>query len=286
MDPSIKNTFFYDGCAVDRSGHAIILNPQPFQGGFEDFLRSDPFINTKQICNPSRTSTFDDLIYYWTNELPFDFNAANPTQLSLFYYPLRIAAAEFANYANFLLDQIEIFEYSTEDSLHSLTDLQSHYRVLQIYRRSSRASLKKIRAIIGFLNSHHIKVLTSEIWELLMVDCKHIAEQIEGHMGELDAMVPTVTSLLQITDSRQSIVETKNLKRLANLALVFVPLTYVAGLFSMSGNIAPGGRLFWVYFAVSVPLLLAVGFLAAGLPEKFTHLVLYYSLVSKVSGRR
>src|SRR5438034_3797422 len=103
------------------------------------------------MCNPSRVSTLDDLIYYSTQTLPPVFDVANPTPLSLCYYPLRIAAAEFMNFANCLHYLVEIFEYSTESSLHSLPDLQSHFRELQIYRRSSTGSLKKIHLVLGFL---------------------------------------------------------------------------------------------------------------------------------------
>ena len=66
------------------------------------------------------------------------------------------------------------------------------------------------------------------------------------------------TSLIQAIDSRRSLTETINISRLTYLALSFIPLTFVSGLFSMNDNIAPGGKLFGLYFAVSIPLCIIV----------------------------
>jgi Mg2+ and Co2+ transporter CorA len=41
---------------------------------------------------------------------------------------------------------------------------------------------------------------------------------------------------------------------LTYIAISFIPLTFVSGIFSMSGPFAPGERFFWVYFEVAVPL--------------------------------
>lgn len=38
------------------------------------------------------------------------------------------------------------------------------------------------------------------------------------------------------------------------IAIGFITLTFVRGIFSMSGPFAPGERFFWVYFIVAVPL--------------------------------
>ena len=50
--------------------------------------------------------------------------------------------------------------------------------------------------------------------------------------------------------------------RLTALAVIFIPLSYVAALFSMADAFAPGGQLFWVYFVTAVPLAVGVGVVA------------------------
>ncbi|KAH9907264.1 hypothetical protein F4778DRAFT_721213, partial [Xylariomycetidae sp. FL2044] len=72
--------------------------------------------------------------------------------------------------------------------------------------------------------------------------------------------------MVQISDARRSIKENLNIKRLTLIAMVFIPLSYVATLFSMGDKYAPGQDGFWLYFAVSIPTLLLV-FLAVFWPH-------------------
>ena len=110
----------------------------------------------------------------------------------------------------------------------------------------------------------------------LIEDYEHIASTIEIYDRRLDATVPIVTSLIQIIDSQRSLQETANITRLTYLALVFVPLTFVASLFSMNDKITSSAQYFWRYFAVAIPVCALVLFIAR-LPQRF-----FGSLASKV----
>lgn len=41
----------------------------------------------------------EDLMYYWQMERPRSFHEKDPSLLSMSYYPLKIVAAEWINYA-------------------------------------------------------------------------------------------------------------------------------------------------------------------------------------------
>lgn len=60
-------------------------------------------------------------------------------------------------------------------------------------------------------------------------------------------------NLISITDSARSLRVSQDANRLTVLGSVFLPLSLVASLFSMSGNVRPGQAHFWIYFAISVP---------------------------------
>ena len=89
-------------------------------------------------------------------------------------------------------------------------------------------------------------------------DYQQIAFGIDTYSRRLEAMVSIATSLVQATDSRRSLTETVDISRLSYLALSFIPLTFISGLFSMNDNVAPGGKLFGLYFAISIPLCILV----------------------------
>lgn len=71
-------------------------------------------------------------------------------------------------------------------------------------------------------------------------------------------MVPVVTSMMQLVDTRRSTEVTEYVKRLSYIAIIFLPLSYPAALFSMSLDFEISGRLFWVYPLTAVPLLVLV----------------------------
>ncbi|MCJ1335963.1 hypothetical protein MMC09_001237 [Bachmanniomyces sp. S44760] len=103
------------------------------------------------------------------------------------------------------------------------------------------ATSEKIRFINKFLKSvkdPHTEVIIAS----LLQDYEHIAAEVDIYSHSLEVKVPIITSLIQIVESQRALVETGNISRLTYLALLFVPLSFVSGLFSMNANIAPGGE--------------------------------------------
>jgi heme exporter protein D len=244
----------------NQTAGPIALQLQLFQGGFEDFLNlpSHSKEDVSQAPGPDRLSMLDDLIYYWITEQPSVFNRASPSLLSMSYYPLKIAAAEWKNFEKLMKYSAEDYESSIEALQFSFTDigrLETFIRYLQGWRRRSREAASKVSSLTSFIKFHNANSSYSEVWASVAQDYENIDGYIDSYGRRLEAMGPVVTSLVQIVDSRRSFAETANLSRLTYLALVFVPLTYVASLFSMTGTNAPGGKAFWVYFAVAIPLL-------------------------------
>ena len=184
-----------------------------------------------------------------------------PTVFSLSSYPLRMIAAEWMTYLELMCHVIKRYEYSPDTALAALeqiTTLSADMHTLQQWARRSIATANKIRGVIGFLKHRITKDDDTEYSALLMEDYEHIALGIDTYSRRLEAQVSIATSLIQAIDSRRSLTETRNISRLTYLALSFIPLTFVSSFFSMNDNIAPGGKIFGLYFAVSIPLCLLV----------------------------
>jgi hypothetical protein len=81
-----------------------------------------------------------------------------------------------------------------------------------------------------------------------------------------DALVDSMTGLSGIVGNKQALKRAKSSRALAIIGLVFIPLAYTSALFSMSEQYSPGADYFWIYFAVSIPLMVIV-FLSARLSE-------------------
>ena len=246
------------------NSNAITLNLQTwlFQGGFQDFF---PCLSLSDNINSKsgfiKSSPLESLVLYWGIQKPPGFNVDCPTLLSLSSYPLRMIAAEWMTYLELMYHSIKQYEYSPDTALAALGQinvLSADMHTLDQWARRSIASTNKIRHVIEYLNYRLTKEDDIEHAAILVNDYKHIAFGLDTYSRRLEALVSIATSRIQAIDCRKSLTETVNISRLTYLALSFIPLTFVSGLFSMNEDIAPGGRHFGLYFAVSIPLCVLV----------------------------
>ena len=285
VDPPItKNYIEYEkGSSKKRR---ITIPTQLFQGGYEDFQAPQSYHEeTGAQLKLSGWSMLDDLVHYWTNSLPPGLNVAEASVLSISYYPFRIIAAEWVKYVEVMSLSVKQYEYQIDDipDLVQLERFDSDLKALQSWRRRTVSTRHKLDNIILFITDAR-NAFDSQISELLLGDYKYLATEVDRYGRLLQSMLLVVTSLVQIVDSRRSFAETANISRLTYLALAFVPLSFVSSLFSMSGDLAPGGHNFWFYFAVAIPLMLIVFALARAPLDKLK--VLWMNLYRRNFGFR
>jgi len=244
----------------------LVLSSRPFQGGYEDFSERPSFFEPDSR-SPGRLSLLEDLVYFWQKERPPAFQSKQPTLLSLTYYPLKIAAAEWVSYVAVMSNSIKQYEYTTEAPLpsqeHGLRKIDSDLRSLEVWGRRCLQTLSKLQSAINFLKYRNKGDTELEQYSLLIQDFEHIAALVNTYGHRLEIMVPVVTSVLQIADTRRSLKEAANVTRLTYLALLFVPLSFVASLFSINGGVTRHDLA--IYFSVALPLC-AIVFFVTRLP--------------------
>ncbi|ORY02295.1 hypothetical protein BCR34DRAFT_605646 [Clohesyomyces aquaticus] len=256
--------FFY---RLEQGGSLIPIRlaSKFFQGGYEDSFTAPPArsFDLAQLPYSNRTGLLDDLVCYWSSDdaKPFEIHSGDLGSLS--YYPLQIVAGEWVKYLGVMYRAIKQYEYSTaiKNTKHELDKLNADMGALQRWRRRSMSSTHKIQTVLRMLRNNMAETPASRV-SFLVEDYEYIASRIEEFGNRLERMLPVVTSLVQIIDSRRSFDETANVSRLTAMALVFVPLTYISSLFSMNSKLGPGGPLFWVYFAVAIPITIVVYLIA------------------------
>ena len=211
---------------------------------------------------PFRDGLMEDLMYYWSTKLPECFDSKEPSLMSFSYYHLKIIAAEWVKYLALMHRSIKQYEYSNRNDaqnfLGDLEKLNSDMRALQSWRRRSMSSQQKLQAVNRLLRYSATSYSHSEEYKLLVEDHDYLSLNMDEFGRRLERMLPVVTSLVQIVDSRRSFAETANISRLTILALVFVPLTFVASLFSMNPDTGPGGHYFWFFRVSSKYLIIRV----------------------------
>ena len=261
VDPPISNSYVLQERDCQTSS-ILPLQTRLFQGGFEDFLCNSSFSeNMDHETGPPRCSPMESCIFYWTTKRPQGFDFTCPSLFCVSYYPLKIIAAEWMTYLELMYHSIKQYEYSPSNirpAMEQIALLNADIYALQQWSRRCTATAQKMRYVIGFLRYREIRHEDTEDSLLLMEDYKQIALSIDAYNHRLEALMTIATSLIQTMDSRRSLTETANISRLSYLALSFIPLTFVSSLFSMNNSIAPGGKIFGLYFAVSIPLCILV----------------------------
>jgi hypothetical protein len=87
-------------------------------------------------------------------------------------------------------------------------------------------------------------------------DWIYIRQKLAMWTSRTKDLIDSALGSIQLVESAKSIEEARNSRLLATLGTVFLPLSLVASVLSMGGDFLPGNGRFWVYFALSLPLLL------------------------------
>ncbi|KAF4460912.1 Zinc transport [Fusarium albosuccineum] len=232
--------------------------------GFEDFEPSksfSSFANDKAHDAWDKTSMLDSIVHYFRAQPPPGFHTPCPRITSIGYYPIRIVLSEWNLYIHLTSRFSKYYEYSLRDMSSRLHD--NDIVDLQRWRRRCKQSRHKLALLADFIN-HWVKDEDDkEPWAFILKDVDYLRQQLQDYGQSLEQMVTVATSMVQLLDSRRSILEAVNVRRLTYIALVFVPLAWVSSLFSMSDGYSPGGDHFWVYFVTALPLLGLVLLLSA-----------------------
>lgn len=196
------------------------------------------------------------MIHYFQRHPP-GLVATEPTILSLGYYPIRIVMAEWMLYSHLVSRYLKYYEYSLQ-TLHSRPH-ESDMMDLQRWRRRINQSQHKLHLLAEFIEYWlPADRDNKKPWEMLLKDIGYIRSQLREYSSSMERTVPVATAMVQLLDTKQSARQAANVTLLTYIALVFVPLSWVTGLFSMSEPYSPGQKHFWVYFATSMPLLVVV----------------------------
>ena len=180
-----------------------------------------------------------------------------PGMLSLCFHSLRVALKEWMMYSITMDRYVKHYEYSLSNVYLAFNDGDDAAE-LQTWRRRAFQTLQNLSATQAFVEYWNTVEDDPEPGDWLIKDMQHISQTIAIHSRSLENMIPVATSMAQLFDTRRSMAEASHVKQLTYVALVFIPLSYVSSLFSMSDKVAPWSAEFWLYFAVAVPLLLIV----------------------------
>lgn len=275
VDPPTKDEFV--SLRSDEQEVPVRTPNNPLFGRTEDFERTtDGNKPTRLSGSPiAGQSMLTDLLESWQT-LPEGFTPHTLTIRALSYYALRLVAAEWVSYISLMCFCLRQYDSppspggapasgtrtAAASTSKDLDRINCSLVSISSWPRRVNSSTISLRKCTTFIKHHagHSEALDSARgqWEALQDDYEHLTHSLIQQGKQLEAAVPLVTAYLQLAESRRANLETKDVSRLTILAFVFVPLSFVSGLFSMNPDIGPGGSHFWLYFVVALPVVVLV----------------------------
>ncbi|TGO59596.1 hypothetical protein BCON_0043g00050 [Botryotinia convoluta] len=124
------------------------------------------------------------------------------------------------------------------------------------YLKQTWSMLKMNLRVIDSLGSS--SWFSSESKERLK-DYQFLENKVMIQMKQNSASIPILTAMVAVKESRKAIQQANDVKALTVLATVYIPLSFVAGVFGMNvAELNSGIDVdIWLYFAISIPVTIA-----------------------------
>lgn len=217
---------------------------------------------------PPRTSFFDDFVY-WSQRLnklrpPMPHETEPQVHIPI-QALLRLICAEWFTMGEYIRARLGQIDWEVAFPEHflrhknvnvdiALKKLHIWRRLVPLYREMLADTLRRLSSITcydGASTQSGTRCCTERAYRdpseslfgcrgsvsALYVDFKRALDSMEEYQQRIDRLTSVVTAVITIADSRRGLTDNKNLARITWLAMVFIPLSFVAGLFSMQDDI-------------------------------------------------
>jgi hypothetical protein len=262
------------GSDSHRLSGVLLLDPTIKQGsalwrGYRNW-ECTPSIHTPSgtaDAGPPRTSFFDDFIY-WSHRQnksrsPTHHEIGPPIHIpvQVLFHLICVEWFTMAEYIRARLGQIDWEVAFPEHFLRkevnvdiALRKLHVWRRLVPLYREMLTDTLRRLSNMTcydtaqkqsgtasckddGFRDPPESLFNRRGSISPFHVDIQRALESMEEYQQRIDRLTSVVTAIITIADSRRGLTDNKNLARITWLAMVFIPLSFVAGLFSMQDDI-------------------------------------------------
>jgi hypothetical protein len=246
---------------------------KPYQGGYRDF--------TATGVSASKTSIFDNIVHYWTYTRPSkDSKDSSPEgdPLESANYAKKIVAAMWINALEYIQMRVGQLECALEDQATEMRlslkkdKIPPKDSAIEWIMKATTHAYKLKRRCLQF--SHDMDNNMTELdlhldsREKDAQDWIYIKNRLKmwTHRAKVD--INAISALKSLIEASKTEKMTENTLAIQWLGTIYLPLSLTAGLLSMVDNFTPGQSRFWIYWAISLPLL----FLSFALSSMLTSL--------------
>lgn len=248
----------------------------PYASGYIDFM---PLVEQMKVRKgPPRSSLMDDLVFYLHN-----YSTAPGKTIPRFprIFVEKIIASHMVKTADVLQKNIDdlqwylsrkedIRSFAVDEAVTLWSDMQAWQRRVAEYQDDIEGLLLQLEGGTASLSNMERKSMDKP--QAGPTDFQHLRSRYSDIGQRTNALADAITALsslagnrasLQISDralqeSERAGAEARSVKYLTIMGTIFLPLSLAASILSLNDSYLPGTPLFWIYFSISIPLLVLV----------------------------
>ncbi|KAE9377400.1 hypothetical protein N431DRAFT_480447 [Stipitochalara longipes BDJ] len=174
----------------------------------------------------------------------------------------RLVASNWIVINEYVNRELATIEYILEKEEPTFRDLEVYLKDLYIYRRrvtryhelitqaKEQCTTRGQRSWSGDETS----ALSLEHAKDMETDFIYLQDKVLATSRRIEKNIDLLTALVSIGEGKQTLDENRALAKLTLLATVFLPFSTVATIFSIQGGYGPGEGMFWMFWAIAIPL--------------------------------
>jgi hypothetical protein len=248
-----------------------------YQGGYRDFATWPTSLDLvlPNIRGPHRVSLLDDISYYWTEvATSAEISSALNNSYNSTLFLRNIIASTWMNtneYIQAILSELETKLWEIERMISpelSHAEKDSYMGDFTIALNEVNTMRRRLNWFINEMkvNCEALGTSTDPLPDRSKQSGDFVAiyDRLVSYQNWAERLMNVITTSVNLMEMEKTIADSKSLARLTVLGFFFIPLSFIATIFSMGGEFLVGQSKFWIYFAVSVPLTLLVFAVAFG----------------------
>jgi hypothetical protein len=278
---------------------------EPYQGGYADFApleldfttwdKSGTSSNSSQVglsqrqcgMGPKRVSIFDDLKYYWEHHASrVGHITTHPICATYFlqkvivsnyailaeYFRSALCESEFANQMAETNPRAAQVEQRWNDMQSWATRCREYNDFIDDILEGRDGVEERLIAYDGSVKANLSQVVSQQakMWHECTTDFRSIQTRLRKISGRCDQLVTSYNALAGMVGNRQAVTEAKRVTVLTILAMLFLPLSFVATLFGTNDPWTIGGDAQGTLYATMVGTTAGVMLLALAAHVGFT----------------
>lgn len=231
---------------------------KPYQYGYVDFtLWSDALgAYAAKQPGPFRECAYDD-VYYYLSQWVLDHQTLTPNVAALIVKRLMLShTMSLIEFLKSLLSNLEDRLRRTPAGIEhfhwvegTLTELFGWNRRLSEYCEHTEAALDGLRILPEGCTAE------KERWGSCSEDFRYVHRRMLNLKNRINELITNANGLIGLVEAKRSLDVAIAAKTLTIIGLLFLPLGFMSGLFSLGQNYGPGESRFWVYWVVTIPFL-------------------------------